>query len=120
LKEGLVLLAHGSKDPEWRRPFEQIALSVNKRLPAVSVAMAYLEHGASLHEAVGALAAKGASSVRIVPVFLGHGGHVKEDLPRLLQAARSAYPDVRLVLERIVGEQPPVIEAIASLIAAAR
>jgi sirohydrochlorin cobaltochelatase len=117
LKEGIVLFAHGSKDPEWCRPFEAIALSLKKRLPAVAVAMAYLEHGASLHEAVGALAAKGAASVRIVPVFLGQGGHVKEDLPRLFAAARGAYPNVGLMLEKTVGEQPPVIEAIAQLIA---
>ena len=81
MKEGIVLLGHGSKDPEWSQPFEKIAVSVAKRLPAVAVALAYLEHGPSLEEAVTVLAAKGALSIRVVPLFLGTGGHVKEDLP---------------------------------------
>jgi sirohydrochlorin cobaltochelatase len=121
LKEGIVLFAHGSKDPQWSRPFEQIALSVQKQLPAVPVVIGYLEHsGASLLEAVAALIAKGATSIRVVPVFLGHGGHVKEDLPQLVAEARAAYPAANLVLEKPIGEQSAVIAAISKAIAEAR
>jgi sirohydrochlorin cobaltochelatase len=120
LKEGIVLFAHGSRDPEWSRPFEQIALSLKKQLPAVAVAMAFLEHGASLDEAVAVLAAKGALSIRVIPVFLGQGGHVKEDLPRLIADAQRAFAGVKLVLEKTIGEQPEIIEAIAGVIAQAR
>ena len=115
-----MLFAHGSSDPQWSRPFEQIALSLKKQLPAVAVAMAFLEHGASLDEAVAALAAKGALSIRVVPVFLGQGGHVKEDLPRLIAGAQRAFPGVNLSLEKTIGEQPEIIEAIASVIAGSR
>src|SRR6185295_18367233 len=66
LKEGIVLLGHGSKDPEWSQPFEKIAVSLGRRLPAVSVFLAYLEHGPSLDEAVAALVAKGALSIRVI------------------------------------------------------
>jgi sirohydrochlorin cobaltochelatase len=118
LKEGIVLLGHGSRDPEWSQPFEKIALSLGKRLPAVAVFLAYLEHGPSLEEAVAALAAKGALSIRVVPLFLGAGGHVKEDLPKLLAQAKRA--GVQLVLDKPIGEQPEVIEAIAGAISAAR
>jgi sirohydrochlorin cobaltochelatase len=114
LKEGIVLLGHGSKDPEWSQPFERIAVSLGKRAPSVAVALAYLEHGPSLEEAVTALAAKGAMSIRVVPLFLGAGGHVKEDLPRLVAQAKRA--DVTLTLEKPIGEQPGVIEAIAAAI----
>lgn len=120
MKEGLILFAHGSKDPDWFLPFEQIALSLKKRIPAVAVAMAYLEHGASLEEAVGVLAAKGAGSIRVIPVFLGQGGHVKQDLPRLFAGIVSAYPNLKLVLEKAIGEQPQIIEAIAEVISARR
>ena len=120
MKEGIVLFAHGSRDPEWARPFEQIALSLKKRLPAVAVALAYLEHGASLDEAVAALVAKGAVAIRVVPVFLGQGGHAKEDFPRVVSQAQGGFPGVKLVLEKTIGEQPQVIEAIASAIAEGR
>lgn len=118
MKEGIVLLGHGSKDPEWSQPFEKIAVSLGKRLPAVSVFLAYLEHGPSLEEAVTALAAKGALSIRVIPLFLGAGGHVKEDLPKLVAEARR--PEVKIVLDKPIGEQPEVIEAIAAAISAPR
>jgi sirohydrochlorin cobaltochelatase len=114
LKEGLVLVAHGSRDPDWSRPFERIAASLAQRLPAVSVGLAYLEHGPSLDETVTALVAKGVGSIRVIPVFLGQGGHVKEDLPRLI--SQSARPGLTLTLDRPIGEQSKVIEAIASAI----
>jgi sirohydrochlorin cobaltochelatase len=118
LKEGIVLFAHGSRDPEWSAPFERIAASLAQKLPAVSVGLAYLEHGPSLDETVTALVAKGVGSIRVVPLFLGQGGHVKEDLPRLVSA--SARPGLTLALDKPIGEQSQVIEAIASAISGAR
>lgn len=118
MKEGLVLLGHGSRDPEWSQPFEKIAVSVGKRLPAVAVALAYLEHGPSLEEAVTALAAKGALSIRVVPLFLGTGGHVKEDLPKLV--AQAKRPEIQVILDKPIGEQPEVVEAIAAAISSLR
>lgn len=118
MKHGLVLFAHGSSDPQWSRPFEQIAVSVQKKLPAVAVALAFLEHGTSLEEAVAALVARGAATIRVVPVFLGTGGHLKEDLPDLLAAVRRAFPSLSFALETAIGENPQVIEALAGVIAA--
>ncbi|HXJ54965.1 MAG TPA: CbiX/SirB N-terminal domain-containing protein [Burkholderiales bacterium] len=118
MKEGIVLVAHGSRDPEWSRPFERIAASLAQKLPAASVGLAYLEHGPSLEEVVTALVAKGVGSIRVVPVFLGQGGHVKDDLPRLVNQLRR--PGLIVSLEKSIGEQPVVIEAIASAISAVR
>ena len=72
----------------------------------------------TLAEAVAALAAAGAKSVRVVPVFFGQGGHVKEDLPRLVSELGAAHGELKLMLEKPIGEQPAVIEAIAAAIAA--
>ena len=116
MTDGIVLFAHGSRDPEWARPFESIASLLSKDF---LVRIAYLElMRPTLDEAVAALAAAGADSIRVVPLFLGQGGHVKQDLPRLVATAAAARPAVRLVLEQPIGEQPQVIEAIAAAIAA--
>lgn len=118
MKEGIILIAHGSRDAEWARPFQAIAARIAEHRPAAAVGLAFLEHGPSLDETIGALIAKGASSIRVVPVFLGQGGHVKQDLPRLVSAA--ARPGVTLLLEPPIGDDARVIEAIASAISAAR
>jgi len=57
LKEGIVLFAHGSRDPEWARPFQRIAEIVGRTAPHCVVKLAYLEiTRPSLEEAVAALA----------------------------------------------------------------
>jgi sirohydrochlorin cobaltochelatase len=118
LKDGVVLFAHGSRDPEWARPFEKISSALERQLPGVLVVVAYLESmRPSLDEAIAALAAAGTRSIRVVPLFLGQGGHVKDDIPRLVSAAGSARPELRIALEPPIGEQAVVIDAIAKAIA---
>jgi sirohydrochlorin cobaltochelatase len=117
LKQGIVLVAHGSRDPEWARPFERLAAALEKKLPAAVVSLGYLEHGPSLAEALAAAVAKGAGSIRVVPVFLGAGGHVKQDIPRLVAAARLP---VAVSIDPPIGEQAGLIDAIAGEIAAPR
>jgi sirohydrochlorin cobaltochelatase len=116
LKQGIVLFAHGSRDPDWARPFEALSKELGRKLPGVPVRLAYLEiMRPSLDEAIASLLAAGAQAIRVVPVFLASGSHVKEDLPRLL----ARHPGVKLKLEPPFGEQPKVFAAIAEAIEAA-
>ena len=80
--------------------------------------LAYLElMQPSLDEAIAGLVRDGVSAIRVIPVFLGAGGHVKDDLPQLAARARKEHPDVIIKLEPPIGEQISVIEAIAAAIA---
>jgi sirohydrochlorin cobaltochelatase len=115
-KEGIVLFAHGSRDGEWARPFEQLAATLSRKVRG-PVRVAYLElMQPSLEQAIGALARE-VGEIRVVPVFFGAGGHVKEDLPRLVARARERHPGVAIELDAPIGEQAAVIEAIAAAIA---
>jgi sirohydrochlorin cobaltochelatase len=119
LKQAIVLFAHGSRDAGWARPFERIAATLAKKIPGCVVRIAYLESmRPSLEEVLRQLAGEEVRRVRLVPVFLGQGSHLKEDLPKLAAAARSGLPQLELSLEPPIGEQPEVIEAIARAIAA--
>jgi sirohydrochlorin cobaltochelatase len=114
LKESIVLFAHGSREPEWAQPFERIASRLRNEF---RVEVAYLEQmRPTLEEAIASLAAQGAQRVRIVPLFLGSGGHVREDLPKLAQAARERHAGVEIVLERTIGERAEITDAIAAVI----
>jgi sirohydrochlorin cobaltochelatase len=116
LKQGIVLFAHGSRDPEWARPFESLAAELSKKHV---VRLAYLEcMQPRLEDAIAALADVGVNLIRIVPIFLAQGGHVKEDLPRLVTAARKAHPNIDITLEKAIGERPQVLAAIARAISA--
>ena len=71
----------------------------------------------ALAECAAALYGDGIRSLRIVPVFLGSGGHLKNDLPKLVAEIRARYQDLDITVEPPIGEQPGVITAIARAIA---
>ena len=71
----------------------------------------------SLPDCTVALYADGVRSLRVVPVFLGSGGHLKEDLPKIVAEVRAKFADLAITLEPPIGEQPEVISAIAKAIA---
>src|SRR4051812_34715917 len=83
--DAAVLLAHGARDGRWLEPFKRMRDRLEPRLGKGRVAMAYLEFAPpSFAEAVAALAESGARHLLIVPVFLSGGGHVLNDVPKLL------------------------------------
>src|SRR5262245_44012852 len=111
---GMVLFAHGARDARWAEPFERLRDRVQARRPNVHVELAYLEHLApDLAQAVGALAAQGVTRARIVPLFFGRGGHLREDFPQHVARARAAAPNVTLDVLPAAGEDPAVLEALA-------
>lgn len=111
---GLLLFAHGARDPEWARPFEAVAQSVRAQRPGTPLQLAYLEFmQPDLAQAAAQLVQDGCRAVEVLPLFLGAGGHVRKDLPRLLDALRAAHPGVRFELHPAVGELPAVVQAMA-------
>jgi sirohydrochlorin cobaltochelatase len=116
--QGLILFAHGARDPRWALPFEQVATRVRARRPGLAVTLAYLElMPPGLQDAGRALADAGCRVVTVLPLFLGAGGHVRKDLPALLEQLRQTHPSVQWRLEPAAGESDRLIEALA-LIAA--
>jgi sirohydrochlorin cobaltochelatase len=117
MTSGVILFAHGARDPEWRAPVDRLATMLAQRLPGACVQVAFLEHMTpGLPEAVAAQAAAGVSPVLIVPVFLARGGHLKQDLPRLAQELQQRFPRTELRVSAPVGEAEPVLAAMASWI----
>jgi sirohydrochlorin cobaltochelatase len=111
---GLLLFAHGARDPNWARPFDEVAAQARLARPGVPVRLAFLEFmSPDLVAAGDELAAAGCTRVDVVPLFLGAGGHVRKDLPQILERLRAAHPGVQWQLRTTVGEQPGVITALA-------
>lgn len=114
MKRGLLLFAHGARDPRWALPFEDVARRIRAAEPGLPVALSYLEFmSPGLVEAGAALAAQGCERIEVLPLFLGAGGHVRKDLPALLDQLRQAHPGVQWLLRPAIGEDDSVIEAMA-------
>jgi sirohydrochlorin cobaltochelatase len=116
MASGLILFAHGARDARWREPFERLLAKVAAQRPEVAVSLAFLElMQPDLAGAVDALAARGCDVVRVFPVFLGQGGHVRQSLPAAVDAVRRTHPSIRIDLQSAVGEDDDVLERIAAV-----
>jgi sirohydrochlorin cobaltochelatase len=110
----IVLFAHGARDPAWAEPFRRIAIRIEKQQPGIRVELAFLElMQPDLASAVGALAADGIGGVTVIPLFLAQGGHLKEDLPRLVDDIRGRHPSMRIEVTNAIGDSEDLIAAIA-------
>jgi sirohydrochlorin cobaltochelatase len=115
MRRGLILLAHGARDPRWRQPFEQLAGRIRVKRPELAVRLAFLElMTPDLLLAGEELVASGCDALQVVPIFFGQGGHVREDVPELVDALRRRYLGVDVTLSRAAGEDGGVIDALAS------
>ncbi|MDP3222442.1 MAG: CbiX/SirB N-terminal domain-containing protein, partial [Rubrivivax sp.] len=115
MSQGLILFAHGARDPRWAAPFEAVAAQVREQRPGVPVRLAFLEFMApTLPEAGAELAAAGCTHLRVLPMFLGAGGHVRKDLPLLIDGLRAAHPGLQVSLQPAVGEIDSVTRAMAA------
>jgi sirohydrochlorin cobaltochelatase len=88
---------------------------VARLTPEARVQVAFLERmEPDLAVAIAQLVDAGCLCVHVVPVFLGEGGHVREDVPKLISAARERYPHITIELGRAAGEDESVLDAIAA------
>ena len=116
LSLGIILFAHGSREPQWRAPIEAVAVQISARQPDARVRCAYLEIcEPSLLDAASELIAAGARQLRVFPLFLGVGKHAREDLPLLIAQVRAAHPDVPIELLPAVGEYAQMTALMADI-----
>ena len=113
---GIILFAHGSREPQWRAPIEAVAVQISARQPDARVRCAYLEIcEPSLLDAASELIAAGARQLRVFPLFLGVGKHAREDLPLLIAQVRAAHPDVPIELLPAAGEYAQMTALMADI-----
>ena len=114
-RQGLLLLAHGARDPRWVKPFESVVLRLRDAHPALTLELAFLEFMTPDLIAAGRrMAEAGCTTVEVMPLFLGMGGHVRNQVPALVAQLAAEYASVRWSLQPTIGEADAVIAAIAA------
>jgi len=83
-KIGVVLVGHGSRLPYGKDVVSQIAEMYRKDQDYL-VEVGFMNMSKpSIPEAINMLAENGAEKIVVTPVFLAHGVHTTEDIPRIL------------------------------------
>lgn len=113
--KGLVLFAHGARDPAWAAPLVRLRDRIQAAAPGTPIEIAFLEMmEPDLTVAARRLIDAGCASLAVVPIFLGQGGHVRRDLTALVEQLRSDHPEIRFDVAGAVGEDASVLDAIAA------
>src|SRR6266702_6936066 len=114
MARGLILFAHGARDPLWAEPFEALVARVRALTPTTPVRLAFLElMQPDLDAAAADLVGAGVDTIRIVPIFFGQGGHLRRDLPARVATLRVKHPGITFEWTSAAGEDDAVIDAIA-------
>jgi sirohydrochlorin cobaltochelatase len=115
--ECVVLLAHGSKDPRWRIPFEEILRVAQSQAGEGSVRLAYMEFiEPTLMDAARECAEQGISSIRIFPLFLAMGVHLATDIPRQAEEVREQFPELKVEVLQTLGEDPRMVALMQQIV----
>jgi len=111
--QAIILFAHGARDPEWALPFGIIQKQLQAARPDTRIELAFQDFMTpTLEQAVARSAAQGAKRMVLVPLFMAQGGHLKQDLPRMVGKIREQHPQLELQLMPAIGDAPEILQAI--------
>jgi sirohydrochlorin cobaltochelatase len=115
--ECLVLLAHGSKDPRWRIPFERIVDAVQGQSGKTKVRLAYMEFiEPTLMDVARECVGQQILRLRILPLFLSIGAHLATDVPEQVNQAKVQFPQLEVDVLSPVGEDPRLARLIEQIV----
>ena len=105
--QGLMLFAHGSRDPEWAKPFNELLRNTQSSYTEHPIALAYLEKmQPDFFEAAEHLIQESCTHITLLPLFLARGGHLKADLSSLLREAEARWPSIEWQIAPCIGDSP--------------
>ena len=116
----IILFAHGAREPDWAQPFRKIQRAIKARQPGTAVELAFLEiMEPPLADAVAKLVKTGHQRIVVAPLFMAQGGHLKRDLPKILDAIRADHRGAEITLLPAIGDVDTILDAIAEWLATA-
>ena len=123
--KALILFAHGARDPEWARPVQAVAQRLQLQNPDLLISVSFLEFMqptleqcvAQMHAAMSSQQSDEAPlRIDILPFFIAQGGHLRNEVPVMLQTLQASYPQIHFRLLPALGELPSVQDAMARAI----
>jgi sirohydrochlorin ferrochelatase len=106
MREGIVIVDHGSRRDESNKMLEEVAGLFARRFSSryEIVEPAHMELAEpSIATAYGRCAARGAERIVVCPFFLGPGKHWTQDIPRLTAEAAAQYPETKYHVAPTLG-----------------
>ncbi len=114
-KTALILFAHGARDPEWADPMRRVCAAVREQAPELRVELAFPRvHDSPICAPVpNPCSPRAFERIVVLPMFIARGGHLKRDVPLLLEELRQRHPQTHFELTGAIGEAEPIVQAMA-------
>ena len=94
---GVMVCGHGSRDVEAITEFQTVAAGIAERLPQYPVASGFLEFARPIiRDGLEKLRGQGVRHILAVPGMLFAAGHVKNDIPSVLNSYAASHPGLRI------------------------
>jgi len=111
-KIGVMVCGHGSRDEGAVTEFAQVAEGLRKLMPETPVEYGYLEFATPIiRDGLDKLREKGVTRVLAVPGMLFAAGHVKNDIPSVLNTYAAQNEGVTIELGKELGIDPKMMRA---------
>ena len=121
MKRALLLVDHGSREPEAQTALERLAEELRTLEPGLAVHVAHLELATpTVAEAIAACAAEGVTDLVVHPFFLAPGRHAAKDVPQQVAAAAARHPGLRVQLTAPLGASAGIADLILATLPAWR
>jgi sirohydrochlorin ferrochelatase len=109
----LVLLGHGSNDPQVPQVSHQIREGLLAIRPELDIHVAFLDRCApSGIQVVTKLVRRGVKEVVFVPLLLSDAFNAQADVPALLAQVRASFPELRVIASRPIGPEAQLLSII--------
>jgi sirohydrochlorin ferrochelatase len=109
---GLLIVGHGTRDPEGRAEFLATVEAIAALSPGAMVEPCFLELAEpTISAAIERLVERGVSeTLTVVPLLLFAAGHAKSDIPSAVAAATAKHPRLRVAQAAPLGCHPALVE----------
>ena len=113
MKTAYLVIAHGSREKSANKDFFVYLEHFRKAYPKRLVEGAFLEiANPSIPEGIENCIAGGAEEIIVIPLMFFAGRHVKQDIPNLIQTAKTKYPKTDFHFAGALTEHPLMIKVL--------
>jgi len=111
MRPAILIVGHGSRDPEETQEFSELVELFRKNDPSQITEYGFLEFARPIvQEGIERCIGQGAKVITVLPGMLMAAGHVKNDIPSETYQARQRYPDIAFHHGRHLHLHPKILE----------
>jgi sirohydrochlorin ferrochelatase len=112
-RRALLIVDHGSRQPEANAVVSEIALMTQRLRPGLIVEYAHMEIAEpTLEQGVASCVAAGAQEIVVHPYLLADGRHSQETIPEEVERVAARYPDIQFRITDPLGPHRKLAELV--------